>query len=392
MSSIFPFMEDLQVALRDVRTVERGTIRLRTDDARREVVVEACLRQTRDWRIPVEDIQQVNGSFDQLVGKVLEDIEVGLAADRLLVPKLRVVERNFVEDSDDADDPDPDRVAWKNDRATVVWEGHELSQFKGKLGRVSTSDGPPMSKVVNALQERRGAKWTDLEPSSARVAPNTVRDPIVSDPLGVYDHVAGDGKQWAPLPDPNKYGWSSSATQRKRDRQSQAAANRAANYAEDPETVKRREEEERAKRQREIEAAARRRLEEISLAAGAVWDEGSVLMAAARDSWKAAARSEAETRDAQVEAELFGSAFDDLDVGEGWTEAEAAARKLLAYLEDRINEAQARRMGRGYESCYESDDLDATTKGEGIQEHVHSEEVFSDAPLWEDFDDIPESR
>jgi hypothetical protein len=117
-------------------------------------------------------------------------------------------------------------------------------------------------------------------------------------------------------------------------------------------------------------------VESIEKAAGAPWLKAPEALQECIRAWQAAAMHEADVRDAQVEAELFGGGSD-LDAGAGWVEAEKSARALLDFLQERVDEAQARRTGKRFENIYAEEDDASVERAaqEGIQEHADEAEA-----------------
>lgn len=113
-------------------------------------------------------------------------------------------------------------------------------------------------------------------------------------------------------------------------------------------------EERRAREKKEHEEAERReRRSRIEQNAKASWEPARNLVTEVEQAWAEAALAETAARDKQVEDELFGSGGSDVETASIWHEAQEAARKLLEFVQHRLDEAKARVEGTGVADAFE---------------------------------------
>jgi hypothetical protein len=300
----------------------------------------------------------------------------------------------------------------------TLWEGDDPASCKEKLGRMSAIDlaNGGYQRTDQVLQKDVAGRWIDIPtPSKAVRRSNPV---AVPDALAAIKQAAASMQASMQVP-------IMTATQKKRQRQQAAATRRSVARGASPtmpemaellrgtggpddykidtdltdaqieeerkrlaelqrvqaEREKKRRAEAEAARKREEEARRKReRIQRIRETANEPWKKSGNLVEVCRMAWEDAALHEADARGAQVEADLFGGGLDDnLDAGEKWVEAEKAARELLEYAQERLEEAQARREGKGFESVYEEEEeipdeeLNAMAN-EAVQEFVDEAE------------------
>jgi len=387
------FVAEANNLLSAIRTKDQATVRIIPDESQRQFRLEMCFTGrarsigTLHWCVGYEAIVDPN-LFDaprMAAESITEIIEDDLRK-RLLIydPPIRVVKRKLVGVHE------TNGIVWTVQSEEKVWDGFSADDYlrkgrtgsvkDGRIGRIDGSDqGTSLWKLVLVMQEIKDDGWHDLKVQPTPVSPATVTSP--SDPkLSV---VSTGGSQDAVDAVSAALDSAMTATERKRARQSQATTNRSQARI-DPEEERRRQERreeaqrvaEENRRQAEIIRMREERLKEIRDSASSCWEDASETLKACSEAWAQAALHEAEARDEQVEAELFGGGAV-TDPGEKWVEAERAAKALLEFAQARIDEARARRAGKGFEIIYgeEEDSDELVEAAECFQEHTHEEEI-----------------
>ena len=166
-----------------------------------------------------------------------------------------------------------------------------------------------------------------------------------------------------------------------RGNQSAAAAHMARTRGEVEDEQKAKLVEEKAERERRAQEAADKRDAQVRRMARASFNGLSEISGQAEIAWAEAATKEAAARDEQVEDELFGGGGEGIMTSVIWSGAEQAAMKLLEFAQARVDEARARKEGKGAAMIEEEVDEDALERAainEGAQEHV-SESEFREA-------------
>jgi len=401
-NDIKAFFDALTPELERIRSKDPAEIRLLEVDQGQRADVEmafhgsAARRGTMVWSVPFATIEDATALGRSAIAFLIQELKDAVEKDLdkkglLYDPPYRVVRKHYLGDEDD------EEVKWTEEkhRTVAIWEGFDLSNYAvatdGRLGRIDQGGrGGRLFKTVLVAQTSSGGGWVDMDPQPRIVpgttAPSTSKrppDPSLADALtrNIPQQPMMPGMQQA-------IDSAKSASERKRERRDQAIANRQAAQAQaahlDPEAEARREQQrqeaerraEESRRRAEEERVRRERVESIEKAAGAPWLKAPEALQECIRTWQAAAVHEADARDAQVEAELFGGGSD-LDAGAGWVEAEKSARALLDFLQERVDEAQARRTGKGFENIYAEEDDAAVERAaqEGIQEHADEAEA-----------------
>jgi hypothetical protein len=378
------FIRAATALIERIRTKDRAAVRIRTDDTSRKILLSLSFAgagdaHTKDdsameWAVGMETLTDHNifnapvVAAEHVVEKIRKDLEVkGL----VYKPPFRVVKRRMR-----GANTVLSGVEWETRDEETIWDGFSVDDYAklgdGRIGRIEGADtGNVLIKIVLVMQELQNDRWADMAVQPKSVSPAKVTAPTFA-----------PNTFTSSLDDTDADDNTLSATERKRQRQQQAIANRSQNVQLDPEEQRRREErriqaereaEERRKRAEE-ERIRQQRLDGIQKSAEVSWEEATLLVKECVESWVGAAMHEAESRDAQVEAELFGGG-ETIDSGEKWVEAENRAQALLEFAQERIEEARARRAGEGFEAIYGDDELaDGVADNEGIQEHTDESE------------------
>jgi len=104
------------------------------------------------------------------------------------------------------------------------------------------------------------------------------------------------------------------------------------------------------------ESPARQRLAEAQAGVQQAWAGMETKITKAQASWTEATMHELAARDTQLEDELFGGGATINKATLLWGEAEQQAQELLEFAQARVNEAKARREGRGIEQAFGEED------------------------------------
>lgn len=119
-----------------------------------------------------------------------------------------------------------------------------------------------------------------------------------------------------------------------------------------------------------------RRLNEVRESVLTPWQQTETMVRACRQLWEEAALFEHESRAKRMEDELFGSGGEgEADIATKWSLAEQEAQKLLEFAQARIEEARARREGRGIEQAFGEAETVAELPPIAIEEDYTEEEL-----------------
>lgn len=316
-------------------------------------------------------------------------------------------------------------ISWTEVSEGTLWEGTDPRQYHGKYGQ---QGGAFMRKTENILQlfmvdtSGQGGRWDDVDHKTAisrfkgrargqgynspRQQTALQEDHRYDQPARDYGFARGAGQtpaRHAPDPTtqvdrirqflvqgqshPQEENASERAQRRRVEAQmnqrakaqatigntSAAAAHMARTRGDREKEERLKQESERAERALRAKEEAEKKKADMRRVAAASFNGIHGLIENAEDAWRQSAVEEAEARDEQVEDELFGGGGEGIMTSVIWSGAEQAAMKLLEFAQARVDEARARKEGKGAALIDEDEDeaaLEAAAINEGANEHV----------------------